>query len=62
VQTSAITHPTVNEWALVQQGIHNLPRTHKQIFYDLPQKTLSKKSTIQAEVFEQKLYSAEISD
>jgi hypothetical protein len=29
---------------LVYQGIHNIPRSHKQISYDLQQKTLGKKS------------------
>lgn len=39
-----ISRSTINKWVLVHQGIHNLPRTHKQISYDLQQKTLGKKS------------------
>ena len=39
-----VSRTTINKWVLVHQGIHNLPRSHKQITYDLQQKTLGKKS------------------
>lgn len=39
-----VSRTTINKWVLVHQGIHNLPRSHKQISYDLQQKTLGKKS------------------
>jgi transposase-like protein len=35
---------TINKWVLVHQGIHDLPRCHKQVSYDLQQKTLGTKS------------------
>ena len=34
----------INQWVLVHQGIFDLPRSHKQISYDLQQKTLGTKS------------------
>jgi transposase-like protein len=39
-----VSRSTINKWVLVHQGIHDLPRNHKQISYDLQQKTLGKKS------------------
>ena len=39
-----VSRSTINKWVLVYQGIHNIPRSHKQISYDLQQKALGKKS------------------
>lgn len=39
-----VNRTTINKWVLVHQGIHDLPRSHKQITYDLQQKTLGKNS------------------
>jgi transposase-like protein len=39
-----VSRTTINKWVLVHQGIYNLPRSHKQVSYDLQQKTLGKKS------------------
>ncbi len=39
-----VNRTTINKWVLVHQGIHDLPRIHKQVSYDLQQKTLGKKS------------------
>jgi len=39
-----VSRSTINKWVLVYQGIHDLPRSNKQISYDLQQKTLGKKS------------------
>lgn len=39
-----VTRTTINRWVLVHQGIHDLPRSQKQVSYDLQQKTLGKKS------------------
>jgi transposase-like protein len=39
-----VNRTTLNKWVLVHQGIHNLPRCHKQVSYDLQQKKLGKKS------------------
>ncbi len=39
-----ISRSTINKWVLVHQGIYNLPRSHKQISYDLQQKNLGNKS------------------
>jgi len=39
-----VNRTTINKWVLVHQGIHDLPRSHKQVSYDLQQKTLGKKS------------------
>lgn len=39
-----VSRSTINKWVLVYQGIHNIPRSHKQISFDLQQKTLGKKS------------------
>ena len=39
-----ISRTTICKWVLIHQGIHNIPRNHKQISYDLQQKTLGKKS------------------
>lgn len=39
-----VSRSTINKWVLVYQGIFDLPRSHKQISYDLQQKTLGKKS------------------
>ena len=39
-----VNRTTINRWVLVHQGIHNIPRSQKQITYDLQQKTLGKKS------------------
>lgn len=37
-----VSRSTINKWVLVYQGIHNIPRSHKQVSYDLQQKTLGK--------------------
>ncbi len=39
-----VSRSTINKWVLVHQGVHNIPRSHRQISYDLQQKTLGKKS------------------
>ena len=39
-----VSRSTINKWVLVHQGIHDLPRCHSQISYDLQQKKLGKKS------------------
>jgi transposase-like protein len=39
-----VSRSTINKWVLIHQGIHNLPRSHKQVSYDLQQKNLGKKS------------------
>lgn len=39
-----VSRSTINKWVLVYQAIHNIPRSHKQVSYDLQQKTLGKKS------------------
>ena len=39
-----VSRSTINKWVLVHQGIHDIPRSQKQITYDLQQKTLGKKS------------------
>jgi transposase-like protein len=39
-----VSRTTINKWVLVHQGIYNLSRSHKQVSYDLQQKTLGKKS------------------
>ena len=39
-----VSRSTINKWVLVHQGINDLARTHKQVSYDLQQKTLGKKS------------------
>lgn len=39
-----VSRSTINKWVLVYQGVHNIPRSHKQLSYDLQQKTLGKKS------------------
>ena len=39
-----VSRSTINKWVLVHQGIHNIPRSHKQISYDLQQKKLGNKS------------------
>jgi transposase-like protein len=39
-----VNRTTINRWVLVHQGIHDIPRSQKQISYDLQQKTLGKKS------------------
>lgn len=41
-----LSRSTINKWVLIHQGIHDIPRSHKQISYDLQQKTLGKKSTV----------------
>ncbi len=38
-----VSGSTINKWILVYLGIHNVSRSHKQISYDLQQKTLGKK-------------------
>jgi len=40
----AVSRSTINKWVLVHQGIHELPRSPKQITYDLQQKKLGKRS------------------
>lgn len=39
-----LSRSTINKWVLVHQGIHDIPRSHKQVSYDLQQKTLGKRS------------------
>ena len=39
-----VSRSTINKWVLIHQGIHDLPRSHKQVSYDLQQKALGKKS------------------
>ena len=39
-----VNRTTINKWVLVHQGIHDLPRSPKQVSYDLQKKTLGKKS------------------
>ena len=39
-----VNRTTINRWVLVHQDINNIPRSHKQVSYDLQQKTLGKKS------------------
>jgi transposase-like protein len=39
-----VSRSTINKWVLVHQGIHNIPRSHAQVSYDLQQKKLGKKS------------------
>ena len=39
-----VSRSTINKWVLVYQGIHNIPRSHKQVSYDLQQKTLGNNS------------------
>ncbi len=39
-----VSRTTINKWVLVHQGIYDLPRSHKQVSYDLQQKTLGNKS------------------
>jgi len=39
-----VSRSTINKWVLVHQGIYNLPRSHKQVSYDLQQKKLGKQS------------------
>lgn len=39
-----LNRSTINKWVLVHQGIHDIPRSPKQVSYDLQQKTLGKKS------------------
>ncbi len=39
-----VSRSTINKWVLIHQGIHDLPRSHKQVSYDLQQKKLGKKS------------------
>ncbi len=40
-----VSRSTINKWVLIHQGIYDLPRTHKQVSYDLQQKKLGKRST-----------------
>ncbi|MDQ2751761.1 MAG: helix-turn-helix domain-containing protein [Bacteroidota bacterium] len=39
-----VNRTTINKWVLVHQGIHDLPRSPKQVSYDLQQKKLGSKS------------------
>jgi transposase-like protein len=39
-----VNRTTINKWVLVHQGIHDLPRSPKQVSYDLQQKKLGNKS------------------
>ncbi len=39
-----VNRTTINRWVLVHQEVHQIPRSKKQITYDLQQKTLGKKS------------------
>ena len=39
-----VSRSSINKLVLIHQGIHNLPRSHKQVSYDLQQKNLGKKS------------------
>jgi transposase-like protein len=43
-QKYGVSRSAINKWVLVHQGIHDLPRSRKQISYDLQQKNLAKKS------------------
>ena len=43
-QKYGVNRTTINRWVLVHQGIHDIPRSQKQVSYDLQQKTLGKKS------------------
>jgi len=38
-----VSRSTINKWVLIHQGIHDLPRSRKQVSYDLQQKNLGKK-------------------
>jgi len=42
VKKYGVSRSTINKWVLIHQGIHNLPRSHKQVSYDLQQKKLGK--------------------
>jgi len=37
-----VSRSTINKWVLVHQGIHDIPRTHKQNTYDLQQKIFNR--------------------
>ena|SRR5215216_4255979 len=50
-----VNRTTINRWVLVHQGIHDLPRSHKQVSYDLQQKTLGKKSKQVLQVYQSEL-------
>jgi transposase-like protein len=50
-----VNRTTINRWVLVHQGIHDIPRSHKQISYDLQQKTLGKKSKQVVQVHQSEL-------
>ncbi len=39
-----VSRSTINKWVLVHQSIHDIPRCHRQVSYDLQQKKLGKKS------------------
>jgi transposase-like protein len=39
-----VNRTTINRWVLVHQEVHQIPRSKKQVSYDLQQKTLGKKS------------------
>ena len=39
-----VSRSAINHWVLVHQAIHDIPRSHKQVSYDLQQKKLGKKS------------------
>ena len=50
-----VNRTTINRWVLVHQGIHDIPRSHKQVSYDLQQKTLGKKSKQVVQVHQSEL-------
>ena len=50
-----VKRTTINRWVLVHQGIHDIPRSHKQVSYDLQQKTLGKKSKQVVQVHQSEL-------
>mgnify|MGYP003438788829 FL=1 len=50
-----VNRTTINRWVLVHQGIHDIPRSHKQVSYDRQQKTLGKKSKQVVQVHQSEL-------
>ena len=50
-----VNRTTINRWVLVHQGIHDIPKSHKQVSYDLQQKTLGKKSKQVVQVHQSEL-------
>ena len=50
-----VNRTTINRWVLVKQGNHDNTRSHKQVSYDLQQKTLGKKSKQVVQVHQSEL-------